>query len=296
MQLKTINNMNRILLFLIIMAINGLVKAQISSGFNYQALVRDANGEIISNSIIGLQISIINGSENGTVSFSEIQFVQTNYFGKISLIIGSGTNQYGLLDTISWGDTPYYLKLELDVDGGANYMLISNEQLLSVPYAFYGRDEDVDTLNEIQTLQLLNDTLYLSDNGGSIPYKISNNLGEVIMVAIYEAGSALLNEYKSNGWALCDGTTTVSQGFTNPIIQNTPDLRNSFIRMSNNNNSGTTGGSETHNHGGLTGFTQQNYPTRNTYSSSTVKGHDHAIFDDNNLPPFGEVIFLIKVK
>ena len=64
----------------------------------------------------------------------------------------------------------HFLKVEIDVDGGSNYVEMSIQQLWSVPYALYaeksGNDNDRDSLNEIQTLSYTGDSITLTDGGG----------------------------------------------------------------------------------------------------------------------------------
>lgn len=73
-------------------------------------------------------------------------------------------------------------------------------------------------------------------------------LGEVRMFTLSLTGSLTKANLQDRGWAICDGTTPVSQGITSPTITITPDLQQTFLRMSNDETSGTTGGSDTHQH------------------------------------------------
>lgn len=52
--------------------------AQAPSGFNYQALLRDASGNIKANSNTNLRIDILQGSASGTIIFAETFATQTN--------------------------------------------------------------------------------------------------------------------------------------------------------------------------------------------------------------------------
>ena len=74
-------------------------------------------------------------------------------------------------------------------------------------------------------------------------------LGEVRMFALSMTGAVTKASLQGKGWAICDGTTPASQGITSPTIETTPDLQEKFIRMSDDETSGTTGGSnDDHNH------------------------------------------------
>jgi len=61
----------------------------------------------------------------------------------VVLVIGNGTVQQGVFSTIQWGSAPHFLKVELDVTGGTNFVDMGTTQLLSVPYALYAQ-----TINE----------------------------------------------------------------------------------------------------------------------------------------------------
>ena len=80
-------------------------------------------------------------------------------------------------------------------------------------------------------------------------------LGEVRMFALSMSGAVTKAALQSKGWAICDGTTPATQGISDPTIETTPDLQEKFLRMSNDESSGSTGGadSEAHNHQWLTG-------------------------------------------
>ena len=149
--------------------------AQTPSNMSYQAVVRDANDKLVANSSIGMQISIIQGSVNGTAVFVETHSVTSNGNGLVTMEIGGGTGVSGDLSGIDWSDGPYFLKTETDPSGGTNYSITGTSELLSVPYAQHASsassardDHDKDSLNELQVLSISNDTVFLSDGGMAI--------------------------------------------------------------------------------------------------------------------------------
>jgi len=99
---------------------------------SYQAVVRNSSDQLVTNHMIGIQISILQGSPAGTVVYTEIQTPTTNANGLVSIEIGGGAG----FSSINWADEPYFLKTEIDPDGDTNYTIIGTSQLLSVPYAF----------------------------------------------------------------------------------------------------------------------------------------------------------------
>ncbi len=110
--------------------------AQAPQGFTYQAVVRNSKGQLVSNTPVGVKISILQGSSSGVTVYSDTYTPQTNANGLFSIIIGSGMNS---INTIDWAQGPYYLKSEVDPDGGNNYTLNTVQQLLSTPYALYAQ-------------------------------------------------------------------------------------------------------------------------------------------------------------
>lgn len=111
--------------------------AQVPNAFNYQAVVRNASGEIIANQNVSFRISILQGSASGMVTYSETHSLSTNSFGLVSLMLGKGVVQSGSFETIDWGASTYFVDIEVDPNNGGNYSPLATSQLLSVPYALY---------------------------------------------------------------------------------------------------------------------------------------------------------------
>lgn len=111
--------------------------AQAPQKMSYQAVVRDNANALVSNSNVGMQISILQGSASGTAVYVETQTPTSNTNGLVSLEIGEGTVVSGDFSTIDWGNGPYFIKTETDPTGGTNYTITGTSQLMSVPYALY---------------------------------------------------------------------------------------------------------------------------------------------------------------
>jgi uncharacterized protein (TIGR02145 family) len=111
--------------------------AQAPNKMSYQAVVRNASNTLITNQQVGMRISIIQGSIFGASLYVETQTVNTNANGLASLEIGAGTVVFGSFTGITWENGPYFIKTEVDPNGGSNYSIIGTSQLLSVPYALY---------------------------------------------------------------------------------------------------------------------------------------------------------------
>lgn len=112
--------------------------AQVPYKMSYQAVVRDSDDILITNTQVGLQISILEGSVNGPVIYSETQTPTTNDNGLISIEIGGGSG----FNAIEWSDNTFFIKSETDPTGGSNYNITGTSQLLSVPYALHAKTAD----------------------------------------------------------------------------------------------------------------------------------------------------------
>jgi trimeric autotransporter adhesin len=111
--------------------ISALVLAQAPGSFKYQAILRDASGDIKASTNANILIDILKDSSTGTNVYAETFTAKTNAFGLINLEIGNGTLVSGNFKTIDWSAGPYFVKISVD----GTEMGIS--QLLSVPYALY---------------------------------------------------------------------------------------------------------------------------------------------------------------
>ena len=111
--------------------------AQAPQKMSYQAVLRNANNDLITNTTVGMRISILQGSTSGTSVYVETQNPTTNANGLVSLEIGTGTSVTGTFATINWANGPFYIKTETAPSGGTNYTITGTNQLLSVPYALY---------------------------------------------------------------------------------------------------------------------------------------------------------------
>jgi hypothetical protein len=117
-----------------------IVKAQTPpNAFNYSAVARNAAGQPIATTTIGIQVTILKTSPTGASQYSENHFVNTDAFGLFNLVIGAGAVQSGSMATIDWSNDNYYLKVAMDATGGTNFLTMGTTQLLSVPYAIYAK-------------------------------------------------------------------------------------------------------------------------------------------------------------
>ncbi len=114
-----------------------LAFAQAPNLLSYQAVVRNSSNELVSNTTVGIKISILQTAATGTEVYSEEHQVGSNSNGLVSISIGGGDVISGSFAAIDWAKGPYFVKTEIDPAGGSDYSITSVSQLLSVPYALY---------------------------------------------------------------------------------------------------------------------------------------------------------------
>ena len=131
--------MKNSLFTLLILLLSASFWAQSPEMMSYQAVIRDANNSLVTNSSIGMKISILQGSISGNSVYTETQNPTTNSNGLIAIEIGNGTTVFGDFSTIDWSNNSYFIKTETDPTGNINYSIEGITQLLSVPYALYSK-------------------------------------------------------------------------------------------------------------------------------------------------------------
>ena len=128
-----------IFLSLLIICVSSLF-AQAPEKFTYQAVVRNANNSLVANAQVGVRVNILQGTATGNAVYSESHVTNTNANGLVTVNIGGGSVLHGSFVGIDWAEGPYFLKTDIDPNGGNDYTITSVQQLLSVPYALYAKE------------------------------------------------------------------------------------------------------------------------------------------------------------
>jgi hypothetical protein len=150
--------MKKLLITLVLALTSTLsLQAQTPQGFNYQATVRNAGGELIVNQNVNFRFNIQQGSETSSPIFTEIHLVSPDDLGQVNLVIGDGTSTIGDFSQIDWSLGSYFLGIELNT--GAGYVAMGTTQLLSVPFALYAENSGA----EASDLQTVLDTGAIAD-------------------------------------------------------------------------------------------------------------------------------------
>jgi len=157
------------------------VSAQVPQAFRYQAVARDASGNILANKQISVRITIHDSSATGTALYVENHKEGTNDFGLFSISIGRGLPVSGTFAAIPWAAGEKWMQTEIDPLGGSAYSDMGTAQLLSVPYALYAASTSSssyteDSTNELQTLSISGNDLSIS-LGNTVSLPSSFNTG-----------------------------------------------------------------------------------------------------------------------
>lgn len=129
--------MKKILMFLVFVVLSVYCAAQAPQKFSYQAVIRNSNGDLVTDKDVGVRLTILQGSPTGVPVWIETYSPNphTNVNGLVTIEIG-GSNPLSI-DFSSGG--PYFLKTETDPSGGTDYTISGTSELLSVPYALHAK-------------------------------------------------------------------------------------------------------------------------------------------------------------
>jgi microcystin-dependent protein len=200
-----------VLLLAVVGATNAIAQNQGNSGlgFNYQAVVRNANGVLLADTDVNLRISLYPGQNANTPTWVETHSVQTDFSGCFQITVGKGERDNSSLveeyTDVNFAAVYYWMKIEIQEDN--TYREVSYSQLPSSPYSEVSHNA------------------ILFPAGVFVPFA-----GEV--------------ENIPSGWMLCDGSEVSRSEYANlynaigvcwgtgdgSTTFNIPDLRGMFLR------------------------------------------------------------------
>lgn len=187
---------NLILVFSIFFS--ATVFSQTLETFKYQAAVRNSGGELITNQNITLRISIRDVSANGTILYRETHNPTTNAYGLVNIIIGGGTPVSGSFESINWGINDKFISIDLDPNGGSNYISKGTTQLLNVPFSLHAKESAGLVLMTSEQRDLIVD-----------PY-----LG----MQIFNSDTRKINYFDGYGWLEISGVKQADFACGNPLL------------------------------------------------------------------------------
>ncbi|MBK7761875.1 MAG: hypothetical protein IPI46_00695 [Bacteroidetes bacterium] len=142
------------------------LQAQSPQAIPYQAVARDAMGNVLANQNISLRLTLID-SNISLIDYQETQSVTTNALGLFTIHIGEGTPIFGTLGNIAWSISGNeHLQVEMDIAGGTNYTNMGTTKFLSVPFALHANSSGDNQWNQF---------------GANISNKNSGNVGIGVM-------------------------------------------------------------------------------------------------------------------
>jgi len=129
-------------LFIAISLFSGGLWAQAPQLVNFQAIARDGSGNLVTNKVIEVRLTILDSANGGNTVYQERQDPTTDSFGYFSIQLNNpnGPNyidngSYGTFVNVPWSTGKKWLKIEYEAVVGSSYTLIGTIQLVSVPYS-----------------------------------------------------------------------------------------------------------------------------------------------------------------
>lgn len=172
------------------------LNAQGAQGFNYQATVRNASGDLILNQNVNFKFNILQGSQTAAPSYTETHDVQTDDLGQISLVIGKGVPSNGVFSDIDWSLGNYFLDIKLNTGNG--YVAMGTTQFYSVPYALYA--ENAGSAVTAESADSAGTNLDTSIRGNVDSYILKNLLSENVTDTIQPLGANfMISEQTTEG-------------------------------------------------------------------------------------------------
>ena len=166
------------------------VSVGINAQFNYQAIVKDSDGNPVTNNQVKFKFSLMYQSSTATPVYVEEHDIITPADGVVNLSVGGGTVVNGTFSDMDWSQS-VFMKEELDTGNG--YQDMGTKQLTTVPYAEYS--------SGVQGVNLTGENVAVGNNAMKNKDFTSS------------AGNIAIGEY-----ALQTRTTEISNGSINVAI------------------------------------------------------------------------------
>ena len=193
----------------LLMAAMFLTAQEVPQAINFQAIARDANNEVMANTQIMIQLTILDDAPDGTQVYREIRSLMTNNYGSFSFQIGRDPYMSdGNFADINWGGGRKFLKIDYDPTASLSFDLsLGTIEFVSVPYAFAaGSVSYIDATG--------------AADGDVLAYNATTGRFEPVAMSGTGGGIAVETDPTVPDWAKADTKPTYDYS----EIENTPDL------------------------------------------------------------------------
>jgi len=129
-ELKNKQTMKKFFLFVGLLLTASITFGQVPNSFNYQAVIRDGDGNLVTNSSVNLRFTITDGT---TDFYQETQSATTDAFGTVAVKVGNGIPESGTWSNINWEAAGLGLKTE--IQDNSNWIDLGTQEFGSVPFA-----------------------------------------------------------------------------------------------------------------------------------------------------------------
>lgn len=144
----------RYLIQFVLVMLSTQLFSQVPQSFQYQAVMRDANGDPLLNTVVSLRFTL-ESNDGSQVFYQETHDAVTNALGGVNLVVGGGVASQGNFETINWKTGSIRARVEMDPDGGQDFLPFGVTAMQSVPYALYaGEAASLDSDGEIDPGQI----------------------------------------------------------------------------------------------------------------------------------------------
>ncbi len=196
-----------VLAFVITTAVSALGQ----NGFAYQAVIRNANGELVANKGIVAKFTLLN---EGKSYYSETQEVSTNQYGNIQVVVGNGEKVNGAFDSVPWNTLNIDMKVEVAIDGN-NFIEVGTTKIQTAPYAMHAKNAGGYAANNSASKD--GDALFSVNDANGNPVFAVFNEGIVVYVddadkAAKRSGFVVTGRSATKGEAVAEYFTVTTEG------------------------------------------------------------------------------------
>lgn len=154
-----------LLLFVVSLSLTTAFGQSVELGIPYQAVARDAAGQILSDLPLQVTIAFTDQAGGTTPYYLERHNIRSDASGYFELVIGRGDSRQGYLMDVPWSGTDIWLDITISSKEQPDLNLRRTTQLFSVPYALYA--ETARKLTEAKDVEPRNHSIYWNTKGNT---------------------------------------------------------------------------------------------------------------------------------